>query len=155
MRSKTVSAIAFLLVSGITGVWGKAANGRVMRVEATAFSKWTRPTSSGAAPHYGIVAADPQVLPLGTVIRVSGAGAYSGVYVVTDTGERIDGRRIDLYIPSTAAAKRFGKRLVQVEVLDEGKGKRDARAKDPAGTAAAGARVNSAPQPGPARESRR
>ncbi len=34
------------------------------------------------------------------------ATAYSGTYVVTDTGAKIAGRKIDIYIPGTAAATR-------------------------------------------------
>jgi rare lipoprotein A len=56
-----------------------------MRFEATADSV-EGITAKGTLTHDGIVAADPAVLPLGSVIRVSGAGPYSGTYVVTDTG---------------------------------------------------------------------
>jgi 3D (Asp-Asp-Asp) domain-containing protein len=89
-----------------------------------------RPTSSGTIAHEGIAAADPSVLPLGSRIRVTGAGAWSGVYTVTDTGGRIQGRRIDLYIPSAAAARRFGRRPVRVQLIETGQGKQDARDKD-------------------------
>jgi 3D (Asp-Asp-Asp) domain-containing protein len=60
------------------------------------------------------------VLPLGTRIRVTGAGRYSGVYVVTDTGSRIDGREIDIFMPNRAEAKRFGEKMVEVHVLKWG-----------------------------------
>jgi len=95
------------------------ARSRVMRMEATAFS---RPgvTASGTETHWGIVAADPAVLPLGSRIRISGAGPYSGRYVVRDTGEKIVGRKVDLFIPNTAAALHFGKKLVRVRVLRRG-----------------------------------
>jgi 3D (Asp-Asp-Asp) domain-containing protein len=89
------------------------------RVKATAFST-DGVTKSGGTTHIGIVAADPKVLPLGTRIRVTAAGRYNGVYVVTDTGSRIDGRKIDIFIPNRAAAKRFGVKIVQVHVLEWG-----------------------------------
>jgi 3D (Asp-Asp-Asp) domain-containing protein len=79
-------------------------------------------TKSGGQTRFGIVAADPKVLPLGTRIRVSGAGRYSGTYIVTDTGARIDGREIDIYLPSDAAAKEFGEKRVTVRVLKWGDG---------------------------------
>jgi len=63
------------------------------------------------------VAADPNVLPLGSRIRISGAGAYNGIYTVTDTGGHIKGRRIDIFIASAAAARRFGRRMVTVQLL--------------------------------------
>lgn len=77
-------------------------------------------TASGAQTRKGIVAADPRVLPLGSRIRVSDAGAYDGEYVVHDTGPAIKGREIDIYMPSDAEAKRFGRRPVKVEVLSRG-----------------------------------
>src|SRR5438128_4301147 len=52
-------------------------------------------TVKGVQTQPGIVAADPKVLPLGSTIRVSSAGEYSGLYVVTDVGTAIIGRRID------------------------------------------------------------
>lgn len=74
-------------------------------------------TASGKAAQAGLVAADPDLLPLGSRIRVSGAGKYSGVYTVADTGRKIQGREIDIYIPNNAEAKRFGKKRVKVTKL--------------------------------------
>ena len=71
------------------------------------------------------MAADPAVLPLGSVIQVTGAGEYSGVYAVTDTGSKIEGRKIDIYIPSTAQALEFGKKAVTVRVLQTGDNRRN------------------------------
>ena len=83
---------------------------------ATAYSLHGR-TASGTTVRPGIVAADPSVLPLGSQIRVSDAGSYSGTYTVADTGRAIGGRRIDVYIPNHAEARRFGRRTVRVQVL--------------------------------------
>ncbi len=74
-------------------------------------------TASGHQTRAWTCAADPDVLPLGTRIRVRGAGRHSGEYVVRDTGRKIVGRKIDLYIADDAEAKRFGRREVSVEVL--------------------------------------
>jgi len=103
-----------------------------MLMEATAFARAPQPTAAGTRPHDGIVAADPTVLPLGTRIRVTGAGAYNGAYIVTDTGSAVKGRHIDIYVPSTAQAKRFGKKTVRVRIVETGEGKTDAREKDTA-----------------------
>jgi 3D (Asp-Asp-Asp) domain-containing protein len=84
--------------------------------EARAFSTYGI-TRAGTEPHTGIVAADIGLLPLGTRIRVTEAGSYSGIYIVADTGAKVQGRHIDIYIPNTAAAKQFGKRTVRVGVL--------------------------------------
>ncbi len=76
-------------------------------------------TASGKQTRRGLVAADPDVLPLGSRIRVHGAGAYSGTYEVQDTGAKIVGRIIDIYMPSATEARRFGRRSVRVEVLEK------------------------------------
>ena len=90
-----------------------------MQFTATAYTVPGK-TASGAHTREGICAADPAVLPLGTRIWVSDAGRYSGEYVVKDSGRKIDGHEIDLYIANDAEAKRFGKKRVAVEVLHYG-----------------------------------
>jgi 3D (Asp-Asp-Asp) domain-containing protein len=82
---------------------------------ATAYSLRGR-TASGSGVRRGIVAADPRVLPLGTRIYIS-AGQYSGNYIVADTGGAVKGRKLDLWMPSTAEAIRFGRRKVSIKVL--------------------------------------
>jgi 3D (Asp-Asp-Asp) domain-containing protein len=88
---------------------------------ATAYSQ-AGTTASGEHTHRHIVAADPDILPLGTRIKIKGAGRYSGEYVVADTGPKIQGRRLDIFIPSTAMARKFGVRRVEVTVIELGKG---------------------------------
>jgi 3D (Asp-Asp-Asp) domain-containing protein len=79
------------------------------------------------------VAADRRVLPLNTRIRIDGAGEYSGEYTVEDTGAKMFGHRIDIYLPSRAEAKRFGRHRVRVVVLQYGNeaSSSDLRPKDP------------------------
>ncbi len=89
------------------------------RCLATAYAQWGI-TKLGTLTHRGIVAADPRVFPLGTRIRVTGAGPYSGTYVVTDTAGKVLGRHIDIYIPELRAARRFGRKTVLVSVLKWG-----------------------------------
>ena len=90
-----------------------------MQFTATAYTNPGK-TASGTQTREGICAADPAVLPFGSRIRVTGAGQYSGDYTVRDSGRKIDGREIDLYIADDAEAKRFGKKQVAVEVLHYG-----------------------------------
>ncbi len=87
-------------------------------------------TADGSRAERGVVAADTRVLPLGTKIRVSGAGTYSGEYVVRDTGRLVHGNRLDVFVPTTSEARRFGRRMVKVEVIGSIKAR--------AGSAAAG-----------------
>lgn len=70
-------------------------------------------TATGGSVRRGIVAADPRVLPLGTRITLS-AGAYSGSYVVADTGGAVKGRKLDIWVPNCSEARRFGRRTVSV-----------------------------------------
>jgi 3D (Asp-Asp-Asp) domain-containing protein len=76
--------------------------------------------ASGKWPHPGTVAADRKVLPLNSRIRIYGAGRYSGDYIVEDTGGKVDGHHIDVYMPSQAEAKKFGRQRVKVVVLKYG-----------------------------------
>ena len=85
---------------------------------ATAYSLRGR-TASGRMVSRGLIAADPAVLPLGSRVRLDHPG-YSGEYLVADTGGAIRGRRIDIWIPSTSEAMRFGRRTVKLTVLSYG-----------------------------------
>lgn len=88
---------------------------------ATAYSQ-TGITASGEYTHRHIVAADPDILPIGTRILIRHAGKYSGEYVVADTGGKIQGHRLDLYFPSTRECRNFGVKHVEVEVIELGQG---------------------------------
>jgi 3D (Asp-Asp-Asp) domain-containing protein len=70
-------------------------------------------TAMGHGVRRGIIAADPRVLKLGSSINL-GAGSYSGSYLVSDTGGNVRGRRIDIWVPSCAEARRFGRRSVTI-----------------------------------------
>jgi 3D (Asp-Asp-Asp) domain-containing protein len=88
-----------------------------MRMLATAYCD-RGPTRSGVPAQHGIVAADLRRLPLGTRVRVVAPGQpYAGVYTVLDTGSKIKGRDLDIFMPSCRAARHFGKRPVEVRVL--------------------------------------
>ncbi|MBI4456173.1 MAG: 3D domain-containing protein [Acidobacteria bacterium] len=85
---------------------------------ATAYSDYGI-TKSGVLVAIGIVAADPNVLPIGSIIQVD-AGVYSGIYTVMDTGGDVRGHKIDIFIPDYDEAVRFGMRKVAVRVLRHG-----------------------------------
>jgi 3D (Asp-Asp-Asp) domain-containing protein len=82
---------------------------------ATAYSLRGK-TASGKYVSQGIIAADPRILPLGSRVRLE-AGAWSGEYLVADTGGAIRGRKIDIWTPSSREAMRFGRRKVKLTVL--------------------------------------
>ncbi|MCA1590056.1 MAG: 3D domain-containing protein [Acidobacteria bacterium] len=73
-------------------------------------------TAMGHGVRRGIIAADPRVLRLGSRISL-GAGAYSGQYLVSDTGGKIKGKKIDIWVANCAEARRFGRRTVHVGSL--------------------------------------
>ena len=70
-------------------------------------------TAMGHGVRRGLIAADPRVLKLGSRVVVN-AGAWSGTYLVSDTGGAIKGKRIDIWVPSCSEARRFGRRTVQI-----------------------------------------
>ena len=76
-------------------------------------------TKSGVQTAPGLVAADPKVIPLGSMIYVD-SPLMGGIYQVLDTGELVKGKIIDIFIPSYELCKEFGRRLVKVKVLRYG-----------------------------------
>jgi 3D (Asp-Asp-Asp) domain-containing protein len=74
------------------------APGSRLLFSTTAYCKGST-TASGVNVRSGIAAADPDLLPVGSVVQVDAPGArYDGVYTVMDTGPKVQGRRLDLYI---------------------------------------------------------
>lgn len=70
-------------------------------------------TAMGHGVRRGIIAADPRVLKLGSRVVVK-AGAWSGTYLVSDTGGAIKGKKVDIWVPSCSEARKFGRRNVEV-----------------------------------------
>jgi len=85
---------------------------------ATAYSLHGR-TASGRPVAKGLIAADPRHLPIGSRVRLE-AGAYSGEYLVADTGTLVRGKRIDIWTPTSREAMRVGRRTVKLTVLSLG-----------------------------------
>jgi 3D (Asp-Asp-Asp) domain-containing protein len=91
--------------------------GARLRFQATAYCKGTT-TASGVGVRTGIAAADPQLLPVGSVLNIAvGDHRYNGVYTVMDTGPKVQGRILDLYIWSCHEALKFGRRDVEITIL--------------------------------------
>jgi 3D (Asp-Asp-Asp) domain-containing protein len=90
--------------------------GARLRFEATAYCTGAV-TASGVWPRTGVAAADPTLLPVGSVILVVSEPQYSGIYTIMDTGPMVQGRHIDIYMWSCPEAHRFGRRSVEVTVL--------------------------------------
>ena len=91
--------------------------GRTVRFSVTAYCKGET-TAAGIRVRAGMAAADPKVLPLGSVIRLEGLPtAFEGIYTVLDTGPEVQGRELDLYMWSCYDALEFGRRPAAVTVL--------------------------------------
>jgi 3D (Asp-Asp-Asp) domain-containing protein len=92
--------------------------GAHLRFTATAYCRGTT-TASGVNVRNGIAAADPDLLPVGSVVQVDRLGdRYNGIYTVMDTGPAVQGRHIDIYMWSCDEARyEFGRRLAGLTVL--------------------------------------
>ena len=80
-------------------------------------------TASGIYVRRGVIAADPRVIPIGSVVQIITPG-YSGVYTVQDTGRLIKGKIVDVWLPSTREARFFGRRSIKLHVIRWGKKRR-------------------------------
>jgi 3D (Asp-Asp-Asp) domain-containing protein len=69
-------------------------------------------TALGVPVRKGIVAVDPKLIPLGTKLHVPNYGPA----LAADVGTAIKGRIIDLWFPSTAQARKWGRRTVTITV---------------------------------------
>ena len=59
------------------------------------------------------VAVDPRVIPLGSKIHIEGVGER----IAEDTGGRIKGKRLDLFLPSARECRQFGVQTQEVHLL--------------------------------------
>ena len=71
-------------------------------------------TAMGTVPTAGrTVAVDPHVIPLGSKIHLAGVGER----IAEDTGGKIKGKRLDLFLPSTRECRQFGVQAQEVHLL--------------------------------------
>lgn len=61
-----------------------------------------------------VIAVDPNVIPLGSLVEVEGLG----VYLAGDTGGAIKGNIIDIHYPTVQQALNWGRRTVRIRVLN-------------------------------------
>ncbi|WP_100011825.1 ubiquitin-like domain-containing protein [Lentibacillus sediminis] len=67
-----------------------------------------------ANPNMKVIAVDPSVIPLGSTVWVEGYGTA----IAGDTGGAIVGNRIDVHVATRDEAYAWGKKTVQVKILD-------------------------------------
>lgn len=94
----------------------------VINMEATAYTAYCDGCSGITAtgidlrnqPDKKVVAVDPDVIPLGSVVEVEGYGRA----IAGDTGGAIQGNRIDLHMATKDEANNFGRQNVTVRVIE-------------------------------------
>ena len=97
-------------------------NGKTISVEATAYTAYCSGcsgiTATGidlkANPYEKVIAVDPNVIPLGTKVFVEGYGHA----VAADTGGAIKGNKIDIHVPTKDQAYNWGRKVVEVTILE-------------------------------------
>jgi 3D (Asp-Asp-Asp) domain-containing protein len=91
--------------------------GARLAFSATAYCKGIV-TASGVPVQSGVAAADPELLPVGSVIEVNSLPQkYNGIYTVMDTGPSVQGREVDVYMWNCNEALAFGRKPIQLTVL--------------------------------------
>ncbi|MBQ1275481.1 MAG: DUF348 domain-containing protein [Cellulosilyticum sp.] len=82
---------------------------KVYDMEATAYTisddGWSNKTASGMTTFVGMVAVDPNVIPLGTKLYIEGYG----IAIAGDTGGAIKGNIVDLFFNSESECYQFGR----------------------------------------------
>ena len=119
-----VAAVLFVFVTRIRDSTDEAFDakgvprlGTALRFQATAYCKGET-TAAGVAVRAGMAAADPALLPLGSVVSVqTQTERQNGIWTVLDTGPEVKGRELDLYIWNCNEALAFGRQNVQVTIL--------------------------------------
>src|SRR5262245_53096762 len=119
---RAVVLATVLLLAPLSAAHAKPGRQLQTRLSATATAYCDRGiTKDGTPVHEGVVAADPRVLPLGSVVHVHVPElALSGVFTVRDTGSAVKGRIVDIFMWSCSRAKLFGRRHATVRVLTRG-----------------------------------
>ncbi|GEK58274.1 hypothetical protein CHL76_08930 [Marinococcus halophilus] len=99
-----------------------SSEGETMTMEATAYTADCAGCSGITAtgknlnedPNANVVAVDPDVIPLGSTVKIEGMGTYTAA----DTGGAINGDRMDVHVPTKSEAYSFGRQDVEVTVVD-------------------------------------
>ena len=111
------AALAAALVGLVLGIEGpafgqpQAPRAYKLKVDAVAYSL-PGSTALGVPVRKGVVAVDPKLIPLGTKLHVPGYGPG----LAADVGYAIKGKVIDLWFPSMAKARQWGRRTVTITV---------------------------------------
>ncbi|MDQ6670116.1 MAG: 3D domain-containing protein [Chloroflexota bacterium] len=100
---------------------GGAATSRVIQATVTGYATGGdggaigAMTASGIPTHWGTVAADWRLYPLGTKLQIE--GFPNDVFTVEDSGGGVRGNIFDVWFPDLSAAVAFGTKSLRVTIL--------------------------------------
>jgi 3D (Asp-Asp-Asp) domain-containing protein len=114
VKSQTLQTVAVTSTVSVqrpsvpTATSAKASE-RTLTVSSTGYSLGGH-TATGLPVGWGVVAVDPAVIPLGTRLTIPGYGEG----VAADVGSAVRGADIDLWFPTLAQARAWGRRTVTI-----------------------------------------
>ena len=85
-----------------------------MTVSATAYSG-DGITSTMIKPYWGVIAVDPSVIPYGSLVYIP---CFDKYFLAEDCGGAIIGKRIDIFMNSEAKCRKWGKRTIEIEIVN-------------------------------------
>lgn len=98
---------------------------KVLNIKATAYApgphdndQWGNKTFTGEQIRPGVIAVDPNVIPLGSKVYIQYPDGHGEYAVASDTGGAIKGNRIDVAKWTVGEAQDFGIQNVKVFVVD-------------------------------------
>lgn len=98
---------------------GTYTRAKIVEMDSTAYTpdaglrRPTYTTRTGTRAEYGVIAVDPKVIPLGTLMYVEGYGFG----IAEDTGGAIKGNKIDVCIEDREEAMAWGRKKVKVHIF--------------------------------------
>lgn len=108
-------ALSGAIVQGASKRWYLTTNapplyGDPVPVEITAYCLTRTQTRRGRYVRAGIVATDPKLFPLSRYLELYVGQRYMGRFLIDDTGLKIKGNKIDVWMPTCREARIFGRR---------------------------------------------
>lgn len=110
-KARAIAAVTTTGAASSTAPPDVSPGAHTLTVTATGYSMHGH-TATGAPTGWGVVAVDPGVIPLGTRLSIPGYGTG----VAADTGGAIQGATIDLWFPTLAQARAWGRRTVTISL---------------------------------------
>lgn len=89
--------------------------GKSYKSNASAYSGHST-TATGQKPKWGTIAVDPKVIPYGTKVYIP---YFDKVFVANDCGGAIKGTKIDIFMNSSKECYKFGRRNIEIIVLND------------------------------------